>query len=117
MVRQGEIYWIDLGEPEGSEPGFRRPYVVVQNDAFNQSRIRTTVVCALTSNLRRARAPCNVLLEADEGRLPAESVVNVTQLYTVDKDTLTDRVGLLSTKRVSEIVAGLKLVLEPVDLT
>ena len=70
MIRQGEVYWIDLREPVGSGPGYRHPYVVVQNDLFNQSRINTVVVCALTSNLKRARVPGNVLLRPGEGRLP-----------------------------------------------
>ena len=113
MIRQGDIFWIDLGDPLGSEPGYRHPYVVIQSDSFNQSRIRTVVVCAVTSNLRRATAPGNVLLEEGEGHLPKRSVVNVSQLYTVDRARLADRVGALSRKRVVEIVDGVKLVLEP----
>ena len=113
MIRQGDIFWIDLGDPLGSEPGYRHPYVVIQSDAFNQSRIRTVIVCALTSNLRRAKAPGNVLLEEGEGRLTKRSVVNVSQLYTVDRESLSDKVGALSRERIVEIVDGVKLVLEP----
>lgn len=115
MVRQGEVYWLDLGIPFGSAPGFRRPYVVVQNDALNESGIRTTVVCALTSNVRRAGAPGNVLLREREGGLPRQSVVNVSQVYTVDQNLLSERIGVLSRRRILEITDGIRLVLEPVE--
>jgi mRNA interferase MazF len=78
VVHQGDIYWIDLGEPAGSEPGYSHPHVVVQNNVFNRSRINTVVVCALTSNLKRAAAPGNVLLGAGEANLPKQSVVVVS---------------------------------------
>jgi mRNA-degrading endonuclease toxin of MazEF toxin-antitoxin module len=81
--RQGDVYWIDLGAPSGSGPGYRHPHVVIQNNVFNRSRINTVVVCALTSNLRRAQAPGNVLLEVGEANLPKQSVVNVSQIFTV----------------------------------
>ena len=116
MIRQGDIYWIDLGEPLGSAPGFRHPHVVVQNDVFNSSRIHTVVVCALTSNLRRAEAPGNVLLQLGEANLPKQSVVNVSQIFTVDKRQLEDRIGSLSATRVREILDGIRLVLEPRSL-
>jgi mRNA interferase MazF len=112
-VRQGELYWLDLGAPTGSEPAYRHPHVVVQNDVFNRSRIRTTVVCAVTSNLGRAGAPGNVRLEVDEAGLPKASVVNVSQLLTVDKEELTERIGELSPLRVREVVSGIELLLEP----
>ena len=114
-IRQGDIFWIDLDEPQASEPGYRHPYVVVQNNLFNQSRIRTVVVCALTSNLKRAAAPGNVLLDPGEGNLSKQSVVNVSQVYTVDKSFLDDKIGTLSTKRVRQILNGILLVLEPRD--
>ena len=116
MIRQGDIYWIDLGEPLGSAPGFRHPHVVVQNDVFNSSRIHTVVVCALTSNLRRAEAPGNVLLQPGEANLPKQSVVNVSQIFTVDKRQLEDKIGSLSPARVGEILEGIRLVLEPRSL-
>ena len=116
MIRQGDIYWIDLGEPLGSAPGFRHPHVVVQNDVFNSSRIHTVVVCALTSNLRRAEAPGNVLLQPGEANLPKQSVVNVSQIFTVDKRQLEDKIGSLSPHRVGEILDGIRLVLEPRSL-
>ena len=113
MINQGDVYWIELGAPSGSEPGYRHPHVVVQNNVFNRSEIRTVVVCALTSNLRRANAPGNVLLDKKETNLPKPSVVNVSQLFTVDKSQLAEYVGALSPKRVQEILAGIELVLEP----
>jgi mRNA interferase MazF len=113
VIQQGDIYWVDLGEPIGSEPGFRHPHVVVQNDVFNGSRIHTVVVCALTSNLRRAEAPGNVLLTPGEANLSKQSVVNVSQIFTVDKRQLEEKIGSLSTLRVREILDGICLVLEP----
>ncbi len=113
VIEQGDVYWINLGEPSGSGPGYRHPHVVVQNDAFNRSRINTVVVCALTSRLDRARMPGNVLLDAMEADLPKQSVVNVSQIFTVDKADLGERIGALSAERVREIVAGIALLLEP----
>ena len=113
VIRQGDVFWIDLGEPRGSAPGYRHPQVVVQNNIFNQSRINTVVVCAVTSNLARAAAPGNVQLRKGEAGLSKPSVVNVSQVFTVDKSELTERIGTLSAKRVAEIVEGMKLVIEP----
>jgi mRNA interferase MazF len=114
VIRQGDVYWVDLGEPVGSGPGNRHPYVVVQNDVFNQSRIRTVVVCALTSNLRLANSPGNVLLDPAEADLPKQSVVNVTQIVTLDREQLEEKIGSLSSRRVRQILDGIKLVLEGV---
>ncbi len=113
MIRQGDLFWVDLGEPSGSGPGLRRPFVVVQNDLFNRSRLATVIMCALTSNLRRAEAPGNVLLAQGEGNLSKDSVVNVTQLFTIDKGELTDRIGRLGNDRVADILRGIRLVLDP----
>jgi mRNA interferase MazF len=113
VINQGDIYWVDLGEPSASEPGYRHPHVVVQNNIFNRSQLKTVVVCALTSNLRRAQAPGNVQLESGEGNLPKQSVVNVSQIYTVDKSQLDEYIGTLSSARVREIINGIKLVVEP----
>jgi mRNA interferase MazF len=112
-IAQGDVFWIDLGRPFGSEPGFRRPFVVVQSNLFNQTALQTVVVCALTANLRRAAAPGNVLLDDGEGNLPERSVVNVTQLISVDRQRLGERLGTLSPGRIEEIYRGLQLVLEP----
>ena len=116
VICQGDIYWIDLGQPIGSEPGYIRPYVVIQNDVINSSQIRTVIVCALTTNLRRARAIGNVLLEAGEADLAEQSVVNVSQVFTVDKALFTDKIGKLSRKRVRQILAGLALLTTPREI-
>ena len=113
VIRQGELYWLDVGEPIGSAPGYRRPFVVIQNDTFNSSPINTVVVCALTANLRRTEAPGNVLVHLREAGLPRQSVVNVSQIYTVDKQELTEKIGSLSTRRALEIIEGIQLVLQP----
>ncbi len=113
VIHQGDIYWIDLDEPSGSEPGYRHLHVVIQNNLFNASRIQTVVVVPLTSNLKRAQAPGNVLLEKDEAGLPKPSVVNVSQVFTVDKSQLVEQIGTLSPRRVRQILDGIKLVIEP----
>jgi mRNA interferase MazF len=113
VINQGDIYWVELEEPSGSEPGYRHPHVVVQNNVFNRSQIQTVVVCALTSNLKRASAPGNVVLDKKEGNLPKQSVVNVSQIFTVDKSQLGEYIGTLSPKRMREILDGIKLILEP----
>lgn len=114
MIRQGEIYWIDFGAVTGSVPGLRHPCVVVQGDLFNRSRIMTTVVCLITSNLTRAEAPGNVLLEPGEGNLTRPSVVNVSQIVTLDKSELSERVGRLPFSKVDAIRRGLQLLFDRV---
>jgi len=116
VIIQGDIFWLDPGMPRGSGPGFRRPHVVVQNDVFNASPIRTTVLCAITSNLDRARAPGNVLLRKGEANLPLASVVNVSQVITVDKSFLKEKIGTLSRQRIREVIVSLGLLLRPRDL-
>jgi len=111
VIAQGEVWWADLPEPSGSEPGFRRPVVVVQSDAFNRSRIDTVVCVPLTSNLRWAEAPGNVLLEAKLTGLPKDSVANVSQLVTLDKSSLTERVGKLSKAKLDLVLFGVDVVL------
>jgi mRNA interferase MazF len=113
VIIQGDVFWFDPGSPYGSAPGLRRPHVVVQNDAFNSSRIRTTVLCSITSNLGRAKAPGNVLLQKGEANLPRSSVVNVSHIVTVDNSLLSEKIGTLSRLRVQEIVAGLGLLFRP----
>jgi len=115
-IRQGDIFWIDLGEPEGSEPGYRHPHVVVQNNVFNKSRIGTIVVCAMTSNLKRAEVPGNVLLKKGEANLKKDSVVNVSQVVTVDRTDCIEKIGSLPAARVRQIVDGLRLLIEPRDV-
>ena len=101
----------------GSTPRYDRPYLVVQNDVFNRSRINTVVVCGLTSNLRRARDPGNVLLFPGEADLPEQSVVNVSQIVTVDKEQLRERIGTLSRERFQEVLRGIYLLLEPREVS
>lgn len=111
VISQGEVWWADLAEPSGSEPGFRRPVVVVQSDSFNRSRIATVVCVALTSNTRWAEAPGNVLLSAKATGLPKDSVANVSQLVTLDKASLTDRAGGLPDKKLELVLSGIDVVL------
>jgi len=116
VIRQGDVFWVDLGEPRGSAPGYRHPHVVIQNNLFNRSRINTVVVCAITSNLKRASAPGNVLLRKGEANLPKRSVVNVSQIFTVDKADLVEKIGTLSPERVRQILDGVRLLTEPRDV-
>ena len=113
MIFRGDIFWVDLGNPVASGPAGRRPMVVIQNDTANQSAIHTVIVCALSTNLRLASAPGNVALNRGEADTPNESVVNVSQVYTVDKTELTDDeyIGTLSSYRMDDIIAGVKLFL------
>jgi mRNA interferase MazF len=111
VIAQGEIWWADLGEPVGSAPGFRRPVVVVQSDSFNRSRISTVVSVPLTSNLRWADAPGNVALDCAATGLPKESVANVSQIITLDRTSLTERVGTLAESKLDLILYGIDVVL------
>lgn len=113
VVNQGDLFWIDLGEPVGSEPGYSHPGVIVQNNMFNRSNLNTVIACELTSNLKRASIPGNILLDEGEGNLPKRSVVIVSQIFTADKSQLGDYIGALSTKRVRQILDGLRLITEP----
>jgi mRNA interferase MazF len=110
-LRRGSIWWATLGEPRGSAPGFRRPVVVLQSDRFNRSRISTVVVVVVTSNLKLADAPGNVLLKGKAAGLARDSVANVSQLITVDKAVLTELVGQLPRKTLRRIEDGVRLVL------
>jgi mRNA interferase MazF len=115
-IRQGDVFWIDLGIPSGSGPGYKHPHVVVQNNVFNQSRIGTVVVCALTSNLKREKAPGNVFLNKGEGGLPKDSVVNISRIITVDKSDLVEKIGSLPPTKIKEIIQGIKLLIEPTEV-
>ncbi|MDI7267261.1 MAG: type II toxin-antitoxin system PemK/MazF family toxin [Myxococcota bacterium] len=110
-MNQGEIWWADLRAPSGSEPGFRRPVVVVQGDAFNRSRIGTVVCVPLTSNIRWAEAPGNVLLSIAITGLLKDSVANVSQIVTLDRSVLRDRVGRLPVSRLQAVLDGINVVL------
>jgi mRNA interferase MazF len=111
VISQGEIWWADMPLPTGSGPGFRRPVVVVQSDAINRSRISTVVCIPLTSNLRWADAPGNVALSAHSAHLPKDSVANVSQIVTLDKELLTERVAKLPRATLDLILAGVDVIL------
>lgn len=111
VISQGDVWWADLGEPIGSEPGFRRPVVVVQGDGFNRSALRTVVAIPLTSNLRWATAPGNVRLTPRATGLSRDSVANVSQIVTVDNGTLIERVGKLPAPKLELVLAGIDTVL------
>ena len=111
VISQGEVWWADLRPPTGSEPGFRRPVVVVQGDAMNRSRIATVVCVPLTSNLKWADAPGNVLLAARSTGLPKDSVANVSQIVALAKSFLTERVGKISAARIELVLSGIDVVL------
>lgn len=111
MISRGEVWWADLGQPTGSEPGFRRPVVVVQSDSFNRSRISTCVVVPLTSNLHWAEAAGNVALSAADTGLPKDLVANVSQIFTVDRSQLTEPVSRLQDSKLELILYGIDIVL------
>ena len=110
-MRRGEIWWASLGEPHGSAPGFRRPVLVVQSNDFNESAIRTSICAAISSNMRLADAPGNVRVTRRVSGLPHDSVINVSQLITLDKQILTENVGRLPAQSMRDVEAGIKLVL------
>lgn len=111
VIERGEVWWADLGEPDGSEPGYRRPIVIVQGDAFNRSRLRTVIAVVLMSNLRLLEAPGNVLIPAKASGLPKDSVANVSQLITLDREFLLERAGRLRGQPMKDLEGGLRLVL------
>jgi mRNA interferase MazF len=111
VVSQGDVWWAELGDPSGSAPGFRRPVVVVQCDAVNRSRIATVVCVPLTSNVKWADAPGNVLLRAGVTGLPKDSVANVSLVVALDRDQLTERVGKLPPRHLTAVVNGIDVIL------
>jgi mRNA interferase MazF len=108
MIRRGQVWWVDLGEPAGSEPGYRHPVLVIQRDDVNASRINTVVVCTLTSNTALAKAPGNILLPKRHTRLRRDSVANVSQIVTIDKTDLEQRVGTLPKSLMERVDSGLR---------
>ena len=110
-MRLGEVWWAELSEPRGSEPGYRRPVVVVQSNEFNRSKIQTVIVAAITSNMRLASAPGNVALARRGTGLSRESVINVSQILSLDKRVLREQIGKLPSTKLSELQDGLSLVL------
>lgn len=108
MIARGEVWWADLGEPRGSEPGYRRPVLVLSSDAYNASRLRTVTVAVLTSNMRLAAMPGNVAIPHALSELPRDSVANVTQLATLDRAALTERVSRLPDGVLAQVDDGLR---------
>jgi mRNA interferase MazF len=111
VVARGQVWWADRGEPEGSEPAYRRPVVIVQADAFNRSRLRTVIAVVLTSNLRLLDAPGNVLIPAGEAGLPRDSVANITEIITLDRDFLAASAGSLAPATLRSLDRSLRLAL------
>lgn len=107
-INQGEIYWVPLEDASGAIPNYVHPYVVIQNNVLNRSRIKTVVVCALTSNMKQAKAPGNELLEMGEANLARQSVVVVSKIFTVDKAQLGEYIGKLSSQRINQILDGMR---------
>lgn len=111
VIERGQIWWAELEPPSGSGPGYRRPVLVVQSDAFNRSRLRTAIVVVLTSNVRLVQAPGNVLIPAKTSGLSRDSVANVSQILTIDRDFLSEPVGRVRGSLLKDVESGLKLVL------
>ena len=111
VISQGDVWWADIGEPMGSEPGFRRPVIVVQGDAVNRSRISTVVCVPLTRNMKWANAPGNVLLRSELTGLPEDSVANVSQIVALDRGQLTECVGKVSVRQIEAILSGVDVIL------
>jgi mRNA interferase MazF len=108
LVNRGDLFWVEADESRGSIPGVAHPHLVIQDDIFNRSRIHTIVVCALTSNLKQANEPGNVLLDPGEGNLAKQSVLVVSQVSSVDRSALGERIGALSERRVEQVLAGMR---------
>jgi mRNA interferase MazF len=112
MVKRGEIWWAVLPEPSGSGPGYKRPVLIIQSDEFNKSKINTIIAAVITSNIRLAAAPGNVLLTPKKSKLPKKSVINVSQIITMDKSFLSEKVHTLSNEIIAQVDEGLKIVLK-----
>ena len=116
IVNQGDVFWVELNRPHGSEPGYKHPHVVIQNNLFNRSNINTVVVCVVTSNLARANSPGNVILNKGEANLPKKSVVNISQIVTINKSDLIEKIGTLSKSKFQEILMGIYLIINPREI-
>jgi len=110
-MNRGEIWWAELAEPTGSEPGFKRPVLIIQSDDFNRSRISTVIVAVISSNIRLAQSPGNVLLPRKISGLPKDSVINISQIFTIDKKFLAEQICNISERYMKQVEKGLKLVL------
>jgi mRNA interferase MazF len=112
VIRKGSIYWVDFSPAKGSEPMGRRPGLVVQHDRLNDSGLNTVIVLAITSNMRFGDLPGNVILKRGEANMPKNSVINVTQIKTVDKNSLKEKIGSLPSERMYEVYDGIKLIMD-----
>ena len=112
VIRKGSIYWVDFSPGKGSEPIGRRPGLVIQNNALNNSRINTVIMLAITSNLRFGELPGNVTLREGEANMPKSCVINVTQIKSVDKNSIKEKIGTLTNNKMQEVKEGLKLVMD-----
>ena len=112
VIRKGSIYWVDFSPGKGSEPMGRRPGLVVQNDLLNDSKLNTAIVVAITSTLKFGELPGNIILQKGEANLPKRSVVNLTQIKTVDKHSLKEKIGSLTQKRLADVYEGMKLIMD-----
>jgi len=111
VIKRGEIWWADLPEPIGSSPGFSRPVLIVQSDSFNKTNLNTSIVALITTNLDLAEMKGNVLFKKNQSDLPKDSVLNVTQIFTIDKRLLVEYVGAVSERKMEQVEKGLRLVL------
>jgi len=111
VIKRGEIWWADLPEPIGSSPGFSRPVLIVQSDSFNKTNLNTSIVALITTNLDLAEMKGNVLLKKNQSDLPKDSILNVTQIFTIDKRLLVEYVGAVSERKMEQVEKGLRLVL------
>lgn len=111
VIKRGDIWWAELPEPQGSGPGYKRPLVIIQSNEFNKSKINTVVAAVITTNIRLAAAPGNILLSIKKSKLPKESVINVSQLITIDKSFLTEKVKRLPVSVMLQVDEGIRLVL------
>lgn len=112
VIKRGEIWWAALPEPAGSGPGYKRPILIIQSDEFNKSKINTIIAAVITANTRLAAAPGNVLLAPKKSKLPKESVINVSQIITIDKSFLSEKVHTLANDILAQVDEGLKIVLK-----
>lgn len=111
VIERGQIWWTELPEPRGSSPGYEHPIVIIQSDGFNQTKLNTVIGAVITSNLDLSEMPGNVLLKKEQSELPKDSIVNITQIVTIDKSELLEYVATLSERKVEQIEKGLRLVL------
>ncbi len=112
VISRGDLWWAELPEPAGSGPGYKRPILIIQSNDFNKSKIKTTIAVTITSNLYLSSAPGNILLTTKKSKLPKKSVINVSQIVTVDKTFLTEKIHSVSSKIMAQVDEGIKLVLK-----